>query len=167
MAKTPDQTDSTSVQASTVSAFDEPGKHGEEVVSAGSAGTDGLVASSGTGGLMLKPRPFSLTMPPPDDYFFVREGQLDALTKGDKDYSLEISLASAGGAIGFSQNLFTTIGNMISDKAHDNIDLMLAFLALGLIVLAGAKFIESYRTSSDVKKLKTAVKSGQKFKVEE
>ncbi len=59
---------------------------GQTVVLSGAGAPDAddqpsSVTGEAVGGFMLKPRPYSLTMPPPDDYYFVRADQLEQLSE--------------------------------------------------------------------------------------
>jgi hypothetical protein len=40
----------------------------------------------------LKPLSFTFTMPPPEDYFFVRKDQIDGLMSASKDHYFDIGL---------------------------------------------------------------------------
>jgi hypothetical protein len=115
-----------------------------------------------TGGLILTPRPFTLTMPPPDDFYFVREDQLDGLTHVTIDYSLEIALAAGGAAFGFAQNLIAVIKSLSYGQTPEISDLLLAAVALCLGVLAVTKFLQFKSAMKSVETLKSRIKSGQK-----
>ena len=116
----------------------------------------------GEGGLQLKPFTFYITMPPPDDYYFVRKDQLDGLTQTSKDYSFEIALATGGAAAGFAQNLIEVIKNFFEAKVPTGTDLILAILALVFGVLAITKFVQFRSGENSVDRLKTKITSGQK-----
>src|SRR5580704_10549530 len=74
-------------------------------------------ASPGGGGFQLKPFSFRLTMPPPDDFYFVRDGDLDNLTRSARDYSLDIAIGCGGAAIGFAQNVIQVCQSVYKGEA--------------------------------------------------
>jgi hypothetical protein len=113
----------------------------------------------------LTPLPYTLTIPPPDDYYFVREDQLDGLTQDSKDWSIEIALAAGSGAVGLFQNLWNISKDVYHSQAIATTDLVLGAFAIGLGVLAIAKYIQAKRGESSVEALKNKIKSGQKAAV--
>jgi hypothetical protein len=129
---------------------------------AGGSGGDQQRTFVGGGGFQLKPLSYTLTMPPPDDYYFVREDQLEGLTQTSRSYPLEIALAAGGAAIGFAQNLLRVLKDIYDSKTPSGVDFILAMLALALGVLATTKFLQFRGDEDSVTKIKTKIKSGQK-----
>jgi hypothetical protein len=118
--------------------------------------------AAGSGGVILKALPFTITMPPPDDYYFVREDQLEGLTEASKDYSLEIALFAGGGAIGLLQNIFAAFNALADHKAPPASDTFLALVAVILVVLAVTKLSQWSNTEKTSETLKKKIQSGQK-----
>jgi hypothetical protein len=123
------------------------------------------VSPAGGLGYHLMPRPYTLTIPPPDDYYFVRADQLDGLTHQARDYSIDIALGAGGAAIGFCQNVLSVIKDVYKGDPVDSIDLVLAALAIGLAVLAVTKFLQFRHNQRSVDTLKAKIQSGQKATV--
>jgi hypothetical protein len=124
-------------------------------------------ATTSNEGFLLKPRPYTLTMPPPDDYYFVREDQLDGLTERTKSHSMEIALAAGFGSLGFFQNAAAVVAAIYKGEIAliGTGDLLASFLCLGLIVLSITKFAQFRGAKSSADELKTKIKSGQKATV--
>lgn len=137
-----------------------PRSGGQPSTSAGGAG-------SGAGGLHLKPRPYTVTIPPPDDYYLVREGQLDDLTRGGKDHNLEYGLFAAGAAIGIFTNAWATIRDIFQAKQVSAWDYLLLLIAVGLLIFGLTKLRHFWKMQEDKDALKNKIKSGQKATVEE
>jgi hypothetical protein len=136
---------------------------GGEPVPASTVG--GGSAESGAGHFMLSPRPYNVTIPPPDDFYFVREDQLEQLTEPSKEYSLEIGLASTFGAAGFIQNVFSVIGAITSEKAISTSDASLSLIGIVCLVIGVTKLIQWNNRKSSTNTLLTQIKSGQKAKI--
>ena len=114
---------------------------------------------------MMKPLPYTVTIPPPDDYYVVREDQLDKLGEGENDNSLEICLASGGIAIGLLPTFGGSVRDLLQLKSVGGFDLFLVALTIIFAVLAVTKFLQ-YRSHIRIKNnLKDRIKSGQKAKV--
>lgn len=130
----------------------------------GDIAEDKIVAGT-AGGFMLKPRPFTVTMPPPDDYYLVSEKQIDELSETSKDHSLEIALAAGGAGIGLLQNLFAFARQVYEQKPIAFFDAMLALAAIALLVLAVTKYLQFRGQGRSKISLKEQIKSGQKATV--
>jgi hypothetical protein len=117
------------------------------------------------GGVVLKPLPYRLTMPPPDDFYFVRKDQLDGLTENARDHSFDIAVGAGGAAIGFAQNFLSVVKSISAGTALDTIDLILGMAAVGFTVLAITKYLQYKGNKGTVEILKARIESGQKAQV--
>lgn len=139
------------------------GSGGSQQQRAGGGAVDQQKArEGGSGGFQLRPLSYSLTMPQPDDYYFVREDQLENLTHVSKDYSLEIALFAGGAALGLLQNFVEAARSLYDGKAPSATDSILAAVAIVFTVLAIVKFFQFKSGANSVDVLKNKIKSGQK-----
>src|SRR5262249_33083303 len=120
--------------------------------------------SAGSGGTMIVPFPFNLVLPKKNDYYLIREDQLETLTKGGKSKSLEISTFCGGAALGLlpylGAYLFATY-DASAATIPSVIDLGFGLLGIVLGVIAIIKFLDHRSKRQDVDELQAKIKSGQ------
>jgi hypothetical protein len=117
-------------------------------------------------GYLMKPLPYTVTIPPPDDYYVVREDQLTRLGQGETDYALEICLAAGGMAIGLLPGFGTTLAQLLTSKPIGTFDLFLAALTIVFGVVSVTKSFQYFGQRHSKSNLIAHIKSGQKAKIE-
>jgi hypothetical protein len=114
---------------------------------------------------MLKPMPFTITVPPPDDFYIVREQQIEDLATGGKDRSLEAALTAVGVSVGFAQNLWSSASSVVHGTTVDGWSSIAAAICICSIVLAVTKFTQYRKNNISVTSLKDRIKAGQKARI--
>lgn len=111
------------------------------------------------------PRSWNITLPDDEDYYTIREDQLDALSSGGKNMAMELVFFCGGAALGLLPSVGAVLMSLVNNKVVGLIDAGFTALAIGLGVYAIAKFLEAKSTKSDVDTLKAKIKAGQKIRV--
>jgi hypothetical protein len=111
------------------------------------------------------PHSYNVVLPDRDDFYLIREDQLDSIKTGGKDHSLDIALAAGGGSLGFLQNVMHVWRAFQNSSPMEPSDFYLAILCIILIVLTVLKLIEWRKTRSSVDTIFERIKSGQKVPV--
>jgi hypothetical protein len=110
----------------------------------------------------LKPLSFTFTMPPPEDYYFVRKDQIDGLMGASNDRYFDVGLASGGAAFALLQNLITSILELHNAKVPTTLDWSLAFVCVALGVVAFITLYQGWGRKKPADDVKDKVMSGQK-----
>jgi len=111
-------------------------------------------------------RGYSVTLPPDDDFYLVREEQLEELEKGGSTRSLQISIACLGVALGYVPSAIETLREYSETDSIPAFDLVLLVIFVALIVVFVAKLFEHLHQKSNVNTLLAKIKAGQKVKVD-
>jgi hypothetical protein len=122
-------------------------------------------SNSAAGGVYLKPRGYSLTMPDDDDIYGVKEEQLTQLVTAGRSLSLEISLLCAGAILGYAPSVYDTVVAFNSKAGMSTQQAFLAVFYVALVVLAVAKYFEHRNTKAKIDVLEQKIRSGQKLKI--
>lgn len=127
--------------------------------------SDQVGINAAANGFMMAPRPFNLTLPPPDDFYFVREEQLEDMEGMGKSRSLDLALAFLGVFLGYVPNGLETLRNIWNSGTTSLWDVALLMLAASALAIGISKFLQHKREAKAATNLVEKIKSGQKMKV--
>lgn len=113
----------------------------------------------------MTPRSWTITLPDDEDYFTIREDQLESLASGGKNMAMEWVFFCGGAALGLLPSAAPVVLAIIDSEPISWFDLALIGLAVELGVYAYAKYREAKATRTNVDNLKTKIKAGQKMRV--
>lgn len=136
---------------------------------AGSAGSgtssddDDRQRRSPKGPVKLPPRNWNVTLPDDDDFYLVREDQLDILHKGGKNMAMEWVFFSGGAALGLLPNALSLIVSLWNRTEVSTLDVVLTVAFAALAAFAVARLLDAKGRRTDVDVLLGKIKSGQKL----
>ena len=139
---------------------------GNETDSAGSGTTADQDKPRGRrGGVKLTPRSFALTLPKDDEYFAVREDQIDQLAQGGRNMPLDWVFFFGGAGLGLLPSVLGTVASILNNRAPTVIEALLSVVAIACGAYAIAKFREHQNRKTDVPTLVAKIKSGQRMEI--
>ena len=113
----------------------------------------------------MTPRSWTITLSDDEEYFTIREDQLDTLASGGKNMAMEWVFFCGGAALGLLPSAGGVTIALLNNKVVSLADAGLTALAVGLSAYALAKLREARANKTNVDTLKAKIKAGQKLKV--
>lgn len=113
----------------------------------------------------MGPRGFTVTLPPDDDFYFVKREQLHELEAGGRTISLEIALLLGGVVLGYLPSAIETMEFYVDKGTLTLWQIVFASVFIVFAALCVAKFLEHRKSKKRVDTLVTTIKAGQKVTV--